>query len=686
MRLIKRQAKSLFLPDAAGTPATPGQLSLASLTGRSVLPARPVSQLPCNRLGRGWLIGLVALACLLSGCAKLPTSGPVYRGIDPSVTVSGQAEFLPMTPAPAAGPVAIVEGFLQAVQAGPPNGYAAARRYLAQPNSWQPTANVRLYESAKPPEPPIGPAEDPDTLTTATVELPFEIVATVDQDGHYQTALPERTSIRFELGRDSAGSWRITEVPAGIVLSVAEFASQFRKIAVYFPDPTSQILVPDIRWFPRTEAARLAVEAFVAGPPSYLADAVVHPLPPGSVLESHAQLDAVGHLVIRLAGAADWADQEQRSATVACLVESLTSLADVNTVEVKAGNLTWQQTRPGSLQPQRLARPAGTLVVLATGTPPDDDQATAEASYSPDADAWPDLNLDQTADAATPPSSGAATALPEQSTGPSQSPDQSANERLLSGYLATVNEGHLQPLTGFRQARERAWQSLALAPGSAEVAGLSTDGQIWRSERWGDESLAFADAPNCLAPVYDRFGWLWTAAGGVVWAAPPAGAVGQDSVVVANPWPVDSTVLALAPARDGARIAVVVRSADGQISIQIVGVRRDYAGQPRSLAEPLRVSVLAVQPVSFTWADEETLMVLAPLAQGQTVVPRLLTTGGPASELPAPGGATNPAVGLAVGASTFDAYVATADNVLYSRLGQRWAVLVTDAALPCLPA
>jgi hypothetical protein len=223
----------------------------------------------------GILAAFVVIAALvLSACAGLPVSGPVNPGLAAGED-AGSPEFLfrPDEPQPGATPEQIVEGFIRAGSGpGPAANWEVARMFLAPSirETWKPEASVTI--DVPDDREPVSPSE-------GAVELSLVTVATVDSTGAY---LPDAgvTQLSFRLAQQDDGEWRITEAPDGVVIDREVFSSVFHRYSLMYFDPTWQFLVPDVRWFPTTNAATRVADALVNGSPSgWLADSVVNAFP-----------------------------------------------------------------------------------------------------------------------------------------------------------------------------------------------------------------------------------------------------------------------------------------------------------------------------------------------------------------------------------------------------------------------
>ena len=217
---------------------------------------------------------VVIAALVLAACAGLPVSGPVNPGLAAGED-AGSPEFIfrPDEPQPGATPEQIVDGFIRAGSGpGPAANWEVARMFLAPSirETWKPEASVTIdvpddRESVSPSE--------------GAVELSLVAVATVDSTGAYQ---PDAglTQLSFRLAQQDDGQWRITEAPDGVVIDRDVFENVFHRYSLMYFDSTWQFLVPDVRWFPTTNAATRIASALVNGSPSgWLGGSVVNSFP-----------------------------------------------------------------------------------------------------------------------------------------------------------------------------------------------------------------------------------------------------------------------------------------------------------------------------------------------------------------------------------------------------------------------
>jgi hypothetical protein len=183
--------------------------------------------------------GAVAAACLgvLSGCVSLPESGPVVeveesRGS--STDTGGAAAIDARPPQEGQSAAEVVKGFLDAMQAWPTE-LATAKQFLASEirSTWSPTGTI-VYEDALPPS---GGA--------ARVEVRLGGASRLDARGAWQGELAAEDSILgFRLVTED-GEYRIADLPAALVVPETWFEQRYRRVALFFPDPSGSVLVPE---------------------------------------------------------------------------------------------------------------------------------------------------------------------------------------------------------------------------------------------------------------------------------------------------------------------------------------------------------------------------------------------------------------------------------------------------------
>lgn len=213
---------------------------------------------------RRFLLGLAALG--FSGCARIPTSGPVQRiSVDPRA--QGGVEITPAPPLPDASLESIVYGFLTAMSANGPD-YSAARAYLTEQaaRTWDPAAGVTVFQADG--HSPI--------VTENGASLWAPIVGSLDAAGRYTSSY--QTNQRYDLGAvQHDGQWRLDNPPAGRLISQQSFIHNYAALPVYFLDSTARVVIPELVYFPKDHAGPAEViSAVIAGPSQWLATVVTN--------------------------------------------------------------------------------------------------------------------------------------------------------------------------------------------------------------------------------------------------------------------------------------------------------------------------------------------------------------------------------------------------------------------------
>ncbi len=305
---------------------------------------------------------------LLSGCATLPTEIDIKSG--PELVAPEQNElsyYTPTGPTEGASSQEIVSGFL-AAGTGPQNDYAVARQYLTAEfaQRWNPESGVVIRTGV-----PVFQASG-DTLQTVEIG----VGARVDEQGRYVDAeAGERTSLRFQLVKES-GEWRIASAPNLTVVTSPVFSVVFSAFPVYFLDSNQSKLVPDLRWFPtRASTGTKLVNALLAGPSDWLAEAVTTAVPNGTKLTIDAVSVQQGVAKVDFDSTALNASAIERRLMLTQLRSTLLQLAGVIDVSVSINNSP-QEIVPTQLQsaisggPVFIARDSGVYRVNAGDSAP----------------------------------------------------------------------------------------------------------------------------------------------------------------------------------------------------------------------------------------------------------------------------------------------------------------------------
>ncbi|KHK98902.1 hypothetical protein LK09_08595 [Microbacterium mangrovi] len=267
----------------------------------------------------------------LTACAGLPTSGPVQEGLPPGAVAPPDFTFTPQKPQTGASPEQIVQGFIDA-GSGPQDNWATARLYLAPilKNKWDPRASVTIDDRSQ--RRYASPSNNQVTLTASPT-------AGVDATGAYTPSEGGQTPLPFTLVKVD-GQWRISKAPNGVVLGADQFGSVYRQYELMYFDPTWKYLVPDVRWFPATNAVTQIAKELIDGKPSpWLAGSIASAFPDNVALDPPSVAVDSGAAKVPLSGGALAAQQTTLDRMQTQLEASLKT-AGVSEVAMTAGGTT----------------------------------------------------------------------------------------------------------------------------------------------------------------------------------------------------------------------------------------------------------------------------------------------------------------------------------------------------------
>ncbi|CAB4620620.1 unannotated protein [freshwater metagenome] len=205
---------------------------------------------------------LILAVLMLTGCATIPTAGPVVVAGPNTVGSQTDVEFLPAGPAEGATQREILDGFINAGSA-PQNNFRIARSFLTDEAAlvWNPAGETMVrgvYDSV---------------MVTAATEMTYSagIVSVVDGAGVLTNVEPAQTrEWSFSFARVN-GEWRLSGVPDVTVISESTFSSTYGEYTAYFVNHNQTALVPDVRVFARQGDPMFSVaRAVIAGPSPYL--------------------------------------------------------------------------------------------------------------------------------------------------------------------------------------------------------------------------------------------------------------------------------------------------------------------------------------------------------------------------------------------------------------------------------
>jgi hypothetical protein len=448
---------------------------------------------------------------------------------------------------------------------------------------------------------------------TVTYSLP--VIATIDAAGIFTEVDPGTPQdITFAMTQDATGKWRISGIDSGIVLAGAHFDDLFRPVEIAFASADGKVVVPDLRWVPRSNSATFAANALLGGPSVWLADAVQTGIPVAGALSLQSVPITDGRAYVALDSSAGGNDAQRALARMQ-FAKTLTQLPDVTSVDVTIGGLAVEDD--GTVQLDDAPIPGRAAVAFVNGR-----------LGTWDADAL----------TVVPPSAGA---LPAGANSPALSYDEKTVAFLVGSSVLVTTDA-------------LAAGTVALDPAEAAPDDVMP------------VTVAYAGS-DLTTPSFDWYGWVWTAersGSGSLIALAPGAAPKEVSV----PWLEGREVGAVRVSHDGARVAVLSREG-GVWRLDVAGLIRDADGMPLSVGEPLSVG-LGVGPAShLVWVDGRTLAVLADGPAGSTPSLGISVVGGGTTVL----SSSADAVQVAARNGTSSIAVVTRQGEIFQRSTAGWS-------------
>lgn len=235
---------------------------------------------------------LCCLALVTAGCIGIPDDGPIVEsqsGVPPGEQLGYYSD--PRPPIDGDTPTGIVQGFLDA-QAAIPLQTNTAEQFLTETEAttWR-HRRIITYAAASPPE----------GSNNVVVEL--DGANQIDARGSWLGALPaKQQTLEFTMKRVE-GEWRIDDAPDALVVPESWFGQAFRRVSLFYLDPTGEILVPEPVHVPRgDQLATSLVEALLQGPVPRLAQVERSAIPPGLDVDLSVTPDDQGVAEVNLSG------------------------------------------------------------------------------------------------------------------------------------------------------------------------------------------------------------------------------------------------------------------------------------------------------------------------------------------------------------------------------------------------
>jgi hypothetical protein len=564
-------------------------------------------------VSRSWIAA--ALILLLCGCgamptsllAQVPTSGPIEQG---EQILGGNADqfirVIARGPREGMSALQVVQGFLDA-SASFDADHAVARQYLTAraDAGWDTAAGVVVYEG-------VGALSAVTGLDRA-VEFTATIAGEISASGHYSVAdYGTQASLRFGLVRQE-GQWRIDRLPQGLVLSLSDVDRAFRSLAVYFFDPSFQVLVPDARMIPVIGPAQATtlVRDLVDGPSEWLQPAVRTGFPPGVELAIESVPIENGVAKVVLSANAALMGDSSRKAISEQLTWTLGQVPGVSGVEILVGALPLEVPGIGSPQP---------------------------------INAWPDVD-------------------------PSGLLPDAAAIFERDGIVLQAGLILDRPVPGEAGTGEVQLTDLALDGSASRLAGLDSQGILWAGPMVEGAELTPVLTPELTdrrlrPPSFDRSGAIWVVDDRIGLAAVLAD--GRLQRIPVSGLGAEAVLVQAVPSRDGTRVALIVQ--DGPRRGLLLGrIVRPSVGSNAQVSEPIRVESRLTDVIDVAWSGPDTLAVIGSDGAGS---PQAFEVSIARASVVAIGGPVEPS-SIAAGPG-LPTLVAASDGLIYARSAGVW--------------
>lgn len=275
------------------------------------------------------LVTAVLAATLLAGsaaCASVPDSSPVQV-----LRQVGAGDEVAPPPAPVAGAnvLDLVRDFVTASSSST-DKHGAARRFLIPEaaQNWDDGAALTVLDPEIDTVPVAVAGQEPGT---AVVRIRGSRVGRLTPAGAFEADDGAYSSDVELVQRD--GQWRISRLPAGVIVDLESFRGSYKAVPVWFVDPVRRVAVPDVRYLPgvpsRTQPARV-VTMLIDGPSSSLAGAAATLLT-GAELRANVAPAADNAVVVDLTGITPPDDTARRLIAAQVVL----SLSEVNVLRVR---------------------------------------------------------------------------------------------------------------------------------------------------------------------------------------------------------------------------------------------------------------------------------------------------------------------------------------------------------------
>lgn len=257
------------------------------------------------------VVGVLALAT--TGCVGIPDEGPVVQ-TETQVDAAQELGYFndPRPPQPGESPTDIVQHFLDA-QAAIPVQTNTAQQFLTKDfaATWRPERRTITYAAASLPQ----------GSNQITVDL--DEANEIDARGRWRGPLPPSAEqLRFSMRREE-GEWRIDDAPDALVVPESWFGQAFRRVNLYYFDPTARILVPEPVYVPRGDQLATALVAGLLRGPLASSQVTRSFIPPGLSVDLSVRVGQGGVAEVPLTGEAALPTQQDAVLMIAQLARTL---------------------------------------------------------------------------------------------------------------------------------------------------------------------------------------------------------------------------------------------------------------------------------------------------------------------------------------------------------------------------
>lgn len=271
------------------------------------------------------LAGALATVLLATGCATVPTKGPIRNSSqDAPAPALGGIGVEAQKPRPKATAIQLVNGFLEAMSDS--RAFDVAREYMTPvaAGSWKPESRTLVYDQSS----SSAVSQGPD----GKVHLSAPQIGNIDARGSWTAAVRgKRINWVFEL-TEVSGELRVSNVPPGVFLGSNQLEPKLTPRALYFFNPSKHLLVPDPVFLPLNltpgQAATQLIQELLKGPTDRLGNGVVSAAPPGTTVEVSVPVEsgvATVALSDNAASLTEPVDREKLAAQIAWTLRAITN-------------------------------------------------------------------------------------------------------------------------------------------------------------------------------------------------------------------------------------------------------------------------------------------------------------------------------------------------------------------------